>query len=72
MKTSFEPEANILSWELTSGQIAYAKETGGVIIHFTEGNVPVFIEVLKASKFLMKFSKISEVRPVVNPAPNLG
>ena len=72
MNTSFDAEADILTWELASGQIAYAKETGGVIIHFTEVNVPVVIEILNASKFLRTFAKISEVGSVVKPAPNLG
>ena len=54
VKISYEPEADVLTWEITDKPINFAKEVGNVIVHFTKNNVPVLIEVLEASKFLAK------------------
>lgn len=53
-KISYEPEADVLMWEITNKPIDYAKEIGNVVVHFTKENVPVLIEILEASKFLSK------------------
>ncbi len=53
-KISYEPEADVLMWEITNQPIDYAKEIGSVVIHFTKKNMPVLIEILEASKFLSK------------------
>ena len=53
-KISYEPEADVLMWEITGKSIDYAKEIGGVVVHFTKNNMPVLIEILEASKFLTK------------------
>lgn len=54
VKISYEPEADVLMWEITNKPIDFAKEVGNVIVHFTKNNIPVLIEVLEASKFLAK------------------
>jgi len=54
IKISYEPEADVLMWEITNKPINFAKEVGNVIVHFTKNNMPVLIEVLEASKFLAK------------------
>ena len=54
VKISYEPEADVLMWEITNKPINFAKEVGNVIVHFTKNNMPVLIEVLEASKFLAK------------------
>jgi len=54
VKISYEPEADVLMWEITDKPIYFAKEVGNVIVHFTKNNMPVLIEVLEASKFLAK------------------
>ena len=54
VKISNEPEADVLTWEITDKPIDFAKEVGNVIVHFTKNNMPVLIEVLEASKFLAK------------------
>ena len=54
VKISYEPEADVLTWEITDKPIDFAKEAGNVIVHFTKNNMPVLIEVLEASKFLAK------------------
>ncbi|MEK7553265.1 MAG: DUF2283 domain-containing protein [Patescibacteria group bacterium] len=53
-KISYEPEADVLMWEIADKQINYAKEIGDVVVHFTKNNIPVLIEILEASRFLAK------------------
>lgn len=48
----YEPEADVLWWEITKDPIDYAEEMGNVVVHFNKKNVPVLIEVLEAKKFL--------------------
>ena len=70
-KISYEPEADVLTWEITDKPIDYAKEIGDVVVHFTKNNMPVLIEILEASKFLAKVknlvkeNKISIKEPVL-------
>ena len=53
MKISYDPEADVLTWESnSSGNIDYASENGNIIVHFTKDNVPVLVEVLEASQVL--------------------
>ena len=54
IKISYEPEADVLMWEITNKPVDFAKEIGNVIVHFTKNNIPVLIEFLEASKFLAK------------------
>ncbi len=54
VKISYEPEADVLIWEITDKPIDFAKEVGNIIVHFTKNNIPVLVEVLEASKFLNK------------------
>ncbi|MBI3589059.1 MAG: DUF2283 domain-containing protein [Candidatus Liptonbacteria bacterium] len=53
-KISYEPEADVLTWEITNQPIDSAKEIGNIVVHFTKKNVPVLIEILEASQFLSK------------------
>ena len=53
-KISYEPEADVLMWEITDKPIDFAKEIGNVVVHFTKNNIPVLIEILEASKFLAR------------------
>jgi hypothetical protein len=53
-KISYEPEADVLMWEIADQPIDYAKEIGNVVVHFTKNNTPVLIEFLEATKFLSK------------------
>ncbi len=48
----YEPEADVLSWEINSDPIDYAKEMGNIVVHFSKKNIPVLIEILEAKKFL--------------------
>ena len=57
-KISYEPEADVLMWEIANQRIDYAEQIGDVIVHFTKKNTPVLIEILKASKFLAKSKEL--------------
>lgn len=50
-KISYEPEADVLTWEITNQPIDYAKEVGNFIVHFDKNNIPVLTEILEAKKF---------------------
>ena len=60
VKISYEPEADILMWEITNKPIDFAKEIGDVVVHFTKNNTPVLIEILEASKFLARAKNLME------------
>jgi len=57
-KISYEPEADVLMWEVTGKPIDYAKEIGNIVVHFSKNNIPVLIEILEASSFLAKVKDI--------------
>lgn len=58
-KISYESEADVLSYELTSQPIDYAKEVGDIVVHFSKDDTPVLVEILEASKFLRKAEKLA-------------
>lgn len=51
-KISYEPEADVLTWEQTQKPIAYAEEVGNFVVHFGKDKKPVLVEILNASSFL--------------------
>lgn len=53
-RISYEPEADVLMWEVADKPIDYAKEVGNIVVHFSKHNTPVLIEILEATKFLTK------------------
>ncbi len=60
VRISYEPEADVLSWELSNRSIDFAKEIGNVIVHFSKKDEPVLVEILEASKFLAKADSLIE------------
>jgi len=58
VKISYEPDADVLMWEITDKPIDFAKEVGDVVVHFTKNNVPVLIEILEASRFFSKATNL--------------
>ncbi len=48
---SYEPEADVVRIELTDTPIDYAREMGNVVVHFSKDNIPVYLEILEASRF---------------------
>ncbi|MEK9185476.1 MAG: DUF2283 domain-containing protein [Patescibacteria group bacterium] len=57
-KISYEPEADVLSLEVSKQPIDFAEEVGNFVVHFNIKNKPVLIEVLEASKFLKQAKNI--------------
>lgn len=58
----YDPESNILSWEVAQGEITHASEFGGFIMHLSAANKPILIEILDASKFIGQFDKIKGLK----------
>ncbi len=54
----YDPEANLISWELTKDPINHAIELGNFIIHLSKAKKPVLIEILNASKFVGQMDKV--------------
>lgn len=50
----YEPEADVLSWELSNSPIDYAKEIGNFVVHFSKDGTPALVEVLQAKDFMRK------------------
>ncbi len=55
---NYEPEADVLSWEVSDKPIDFAKETGNVVVHFSKDQSPVLIEVLGATEFLRESTRL--------------
>lgn len=71
---NYDPEADVLSWEITGRPIEYAKEVGNVVIHFSKNHSPVLIEILEATKLLASAIGILEKSGIALPksAPALS
>lgn len=60
-RISYEPEADVLMWEISrEAPIDSAREVGNIVVHFTKHNVPVLIEILNASQFLHTAAEVFE------------
>ena len=57
-RISYEPEADILMWEFSNQKIDFAKEVGDFIVHYSKKENPVLVEILEASKFLLRASRL--------------
>ncbi len=63
LKISYDPEADVLSWELLKkAKIDYASEVGNIVVHFTKNHLPVFIEVLDASTFITQSAEVLKTK----------
>ena len=56
-KISYEPEADVLRIEVAKGTIDYASEVGNVVVHFSKKGMPLYLEILEATKFLKESTK---------------
>lgn len=65
----YDPEANIICWEIAKGNITHVSELGNFIIHLSGGNKPILIEILDASKFIGQFDKIKGIKDIEQIAP---
>jgi len=71
-KISYEPEADVLMWEIVDKPIDFAREIGNVVVHFTKNNLPVLIEILEASKFLARAKNLVEKDKILIKQPALA
>lgn len=62
----YDPEANIISWEIAKGEISHAHEFGNFIIHLSPLKKPILIEILEASSFIGQFDKIKNLKNLKN------
>ena len=53
-KFVYEKEDDVLNIWLSPQKIDYAEQSGDIIVHFTQDNEPVYIEILDASNFLRR------------------
>ena len=60
----YDEESNLMSMEIAKGKIAYAKDFGNVIIHFSKAHKPILIEILDASKFVGQFEQIKNIKEI--------
>ncbi len=60
----YDPETNILCWEITSGKISHVREIGNFIIHLSSSGKPILLEILDASKFVGQFGKLKNLKDV--------
>ena len=67
---SYEPEADVLRVETSKKPIDHAAEIGNVVVHFSKDGLPVYFEVLEATKFLRRASTMlnPEHKKILEPA----
>lgn len=58
----YEPEADVLSVELSRQRIDHATEAGNFVVHWTTRGVPVLIEILNASAFSHRVESLTRPR----------
>ena len=63
IKITYEPEADVLSWEVSKKSIDFAEESKNVVVHFAKDDTPVLIEVIEASKFLKEAARLMGRKP---------
>ena len=57
-KMSYEPEADVLRIEISKKPIDYAREMGDIVVHFDKEGLPVYLEILRAKRFLNRPQRI--------------
>ncbi|MFC1678187.1 DUF2283 domain-containing protein [Patescibacteria group bacterium] len=62
----YDPEANILCWEVAKGKIDHVREFGNFIIHLSKSGKPILIEILDASKFINQYEKVKNIKDMKN------
>jgi len=67
-KIKYSKDTDTLLIDLSDKKIDHAEEQGQVIIHFSENNVPVLIEIMDASQFITDaFSSVVKQQEIVIP-----
>ena len=62
----YDPEANLISWEIAKGEISHAREIGNFIIHVSKAEKPILVEILDASKLVGQMDKIKNAKELKN------
>ena len=57
-KLGYDPEADVLRIEISKHPIDYAIEVGNIVVHFSPKDLPVYLEILEAKKFLLQSGRI--------------
>lgn len=57
----YDPEANIISMEISKDPIIDTVEFGNFIMHLSSTKKPVLIEILNGSKFVGQVEKIKKL-----------
>lgn len=68
----YDPEANIICWEIGKGKITHVSEFGNFIIHLSDAKKPILIEILDASKFMGQFDKIKNISDIKKILPTVS
>ena len=63
----YDPEANIISWQVAKGKISHVHEVGNLIIHVSRSGKPLLIEVLDASKLIGQFNNLKNIKEAKPP-----
>ena len=50
----YSKDVDILMVKVSDDRIGYAEEAGGVIVHFSEDDKPVLLEIQDAKEFVMQ------------------
>lgn len=58
MKFRYDKDDDVLMIWFSKDRIDYAEQTKDIIMHFSKENKPVLMEILDASGFLQKTTKI--------------
>lgn len=65
----YDPEANILCWEVAKGQINHVREFGNFIVHVSKTGKPIIFEMLDASKFIGQVDKLKNIKDIKQVLP---
>jgi len=67
-KIKYSKDVDVLLIEISDKPIDHAEEEGQIIVHFTENDEPVLLEILNAKEFMMSsLSSLLEEREVAIP-----
>ena len=67
MKATYNREDDVLTLELSDAPIDHAEENDGMIAHFSPNDELVVLEVLDASDFLSRLTKLTATAPTREP-----
>lgn len=59
-KISYDAEADVLRIELSKKPIDYATEIGNIVVHFSQKDLSVYLEILEAKRFLLRTERVLE------------